>query len=305
MSGSQHSGLSVDQEVDFVNREIDRHLDVWKNRSDRSARDMAPVVALSAAFISASAVLLATGVRDQERFTVSSIPFLLFLSTSGLFLACRITRRSIQSTVDMLRVEMLRSYFVDRSEVLRQYVPPRHVTVSDLQSALQNMHDRGLERHGVKPVLAACSGLNGVTAGIVAWWVLEPVVAWTPLLVGGAAAVFSLPSGWRYVRHVQRRAAWRVASALGVELSSLKDHSTQIRGKDRLLGTGWRVRGGAEVDAPFLLGDRVAPGGADVADDGLDVHVPDEELAVGAAADEGVAGGAERGGVEADRKSVV
>lgn len=232
MSGSRPSRLSVDDEVDFVNREIDRHLDVWKNRSDRAARDMAPVVALSAAFISAAALLLAAGVSDQRRFYVSSIPFLFFLSTSGLFLGCGLTRRNLQGTIDLLRVDMLRSYFVDRSSVLEQYVPPRHVTVADLRPTLQHLYDQRLSGATVRVVLVASAGLNGVAIGIATWWVLEPVALWAPLLAGGAIAVGSLLTGWRHARRVQRRTAWRLASTLGVELSDPNNTPTHDGGAE-------------------------------------------------------------------------
>lgn len=211
--------LDLGQEVDFANREIDRRLDARRHRFERTAREITGILGFSAALMSAVALLIAGAVEDPRPFYLASIPLLILLSAFGLFFACSMTRGMIHNSMDLMAVDLLRSFVIDHSSTLAAYTPPRRVTIADLQKELQKLADHMLHTTEVLASLAVSSTLNGVAAGVATWWALEPASRWLLIGVGGGVAMVSLPAGLAYVVWVRQSTASDLAKVLGLQLS--------------------------------------------------------------------------------------
>ena len=164
MDGAGESGerprLTPADEVDFVNREIDRELELCRYADSVILGPAAPFVALSAAFVPA-AVVLSDVVDEPRRFYLACMPVGLFLAALTLSLAFRALGTSMVKHGHQLRVAVLRAYVADRSVALAGYMTAR-VGRAGLQAEVQQMADTTLlanRRRQMADEIAASLGL--------------------------------------------------------------------------------------------------------------------------------------------------
>lgn len=211
-SQPQNGSLTSEQRVEFIHREIDRHLELVKHND--VVGPAAPFVGFSAALLPV-VVLLPDTLDDTRRFYIACAPLCAFLATVATFLAHRFMRATANNYFNLLHVDWLRGYFAGRSSDLADYVP-RAVSRGFIASQLNRYFNHTIPGILVFPCLVAASGLLGVTSALLAWWWREDGTPWQLSSIGAVAALVAIAGEMALTRWMRRQIARHVGARFGV-----------------------------------------------------------------------------------------